>query len=98
MQFFIQAHRLYGFVHPFWLVTIPFSSNKSFENVVTFKILKVSIVTFVTYIYTGDDHVLTAEKAFVCLTLFDIIKLPLGMLPLVVAQMIQVIFTLFIFC
>lgn len=51
---------------------------------------KVSIVTFVTYIYTGDDHILTAEKAFVCLTLFDIIKLPLSMLPLTIAQMTQV--------
>lgn len=42
-----------------------------------------------TYIYTGDDHILTAEKAFVCLTLFDIIKLPLSMLPLTIAQMTQ---------
>ncbi|KAG4066137.1 hypothetical protein HA402_010339 [Bradysia odoriphaga] len=49
----------------------------------------VSIVTFVTYIYTGDDHVLTAEKAFVCLTLFNIIKLPLSMLPLTIAQITQ---------
>ncbi|KAJ6634924.1 Multidrug resistance-associated protein 1, partial [Pseudolycoriella hygida] len=49
----------------------------------------VSIVTFVTYIYTGDDHILTAEKAFVCLTLFDIIKLPLSMLPLTIAQITQ---------
>lgn len=52
----------------------------------------VSIVTFVTYIYTGDDHILTAEKAFVCLTLFDIIKIPLSMLPLTIAQITQVTF------
>lgn len=44
-----------------------------------------------TYVYTGEDHNLTAEKAFVCLTLFDIIKIPLGMLPLTVAQVTQVI-------
>lgn len=51
---------------------------------------KVSIVTFITYVYSGDDHVLTAEKAFVCLTLFDIIKMPLAMLPLLIVYMLEV--------
>lgn len=52
---------------------------------------KVSIVTFVTYVYSGDDHYLTAEKAFVCITLFDIIKMPLAMLPLLIVYMLEVI-------
>lgn len=51
---------------------------------------KVSLVTFFTYIYTGDDHVLTAERAFVCLTLFDIIRMPLAMLPLLIVYAIEV--------
>lgn len=51
---------------------------------------KVSLVTFFTYVYTGDDHVLTAEKAFVCLTLFDIIRMPLAMLPMLIVYMIEV--------
>lgn len=45
-----------------------------------------------TYVYTGEDHVLTAEKAFVCLTLFDIIRMPLAMLPLLIVYMVEVKF------
>lgn len=47
-------------------------------------------MTFATYVLSGDDHVLTVEKAFVCLTLFDIIKMPLAMLPLVIVYMAEV--------
>lgn len=47
-------------------------------------------MTFVTYVYSSDDHILTAERAFVCLTLFDIIKMPLAMLPLLIVYMLEV--------
>lgn len=40
----------------------------------------------------SEDHVLTAEKAFVCLTLFDIIRMPLAMLPLLIVYMIEVMY------
>lgn len=59
----------------------------------TFKIpptIKVAIVTFATYVFSGDDHVLTANKAFVCLAFFDIIRLPLALFPLVTVYMIEV--------
>ncbi|XP_055295955.1 multidrug resistance-associated protein 1 isoform X2 [Sitodiplosis mosellana] len=49
----------------------------------------VSLVTFIAYVYSGDDHILTAERAFVCLTLFDIIRMPLAMLPLLIVYMIE---------
>lgn len=49
-----------------------------------------SLVTFATYVYSSDDHVLTAEKAFVCLSLFDIIRLPLALLPLLIVYMVEV--------
>lgn len=52
--------------------------------------LKVALVTFATYVYSGDDHVLSAEKAFVCLSLFDIIRLPLALLPLLIVYMVEV--------
>lgn len=52
---------------------------------------KVSLITFAAYVYSDDAHVLTAEKAFVCLTLFDIIRLPLVMLPLITVYMVEVI-------
>lgn len=66
--------------------------KKHFQNQSKFtsKYPKVSLVTFFTYVYTGDDHILTAEKAFVCLTLFDIIRMPLAMLPLLIVYMIEV--------
>lgn len=51
---------------------------------------KVSLVTFFTFVMSSEDHVLTAEKAFVCLTLFDIIRMPLAMLPLLIVYMIEV--------
>lgn len=51
---------------------------------------KVSIVTFATYVMSGDDHVLTVEKAFGAVILFDIIKMPLAMFPLVLVYMVEV--------
>jgi hypothetical protein len=39
---------------------------------------------------SSDDNVLTPEIAFVCLTLFDIIRLPLAMLPLLIVYMAEV--------
>lgn len=47
-------------------------------------------MTFATYIYTGDDHVLTAERAFVSLSLFSIIQMPLAMLPILIVYMTEV--------
>lgn len=48
-------------------------------------------MTFTCYVYSGDDHILTPELAFVCLTLFDIIKMPLALLPMLIVYMVQVI-------
>lgn len=49
-----------------------------------------SLVTFATYVLTGDDHELTVEKAFGALILFDIIKMPLAMFPLVLVYIVEV--------
>ncbi|XP_037921935.1 multidrug resistance-associated protein 1 isoform X7 [Hermetia illucens] len=49
----------------------------------------VTLVTFTTYIYTGDDHYLTPEKAFVSLALFDIMKYPLAVLPLLIVYIVE---------
>ena len=38
----------------------------------------------------SDENVLTAEKAFVCLTLFDIIRMPLALFPLLIVYMVEV--------
>jgi hypothetical protein len=52
--------------------------------------VKVAIITFTTYLMIDENNVLTPEVAFVCLTLFDIIRLPLAMLPLIIVYMVEV--------
>ncbi|GLH03628.1 Probable multidrug resistance-associated protein lethal(2)03659 [Gryllus bimaculatus] len=50
----------------------------------------VSLVTFTTYVMISEDNVLNAQKAFVSLTLFNIIRMPMSMLPMLIINMVQV--------
>uniref|UniRef100_A0A453YVB8 Uncharacterized protein n=1 Tax=Anopheles gambiae TaxID=7165 RepID=A0A453YVB8_ANOGA len=50
----------------------------------------VSIISFATYVLSDESHVLTPVKAFVCLTLFDILRMPLVLLPVLIVYAIQV--------
>lgn len=52
---------------------------------------KVSAVSFATYVLSSNENVLTVEKAFVCISLFDIIRIPLVMFPVVFVYLIEVI-------
>lgn len=58
----------------------------------TFAPFLVSLVTFGTYVLSDDSNVLTATKAFVSLSLFNILRMPLVMLPMMITNMIQVSF------
>ena len=49
---------------------------------------QVALATFGTFVATSDEP-LTAEKAFVALSLFNILRLPLGMLPYVISMVIE---------
>ncbi|XP_064490303.1 multidrug resistance-associated protein 1-like isoform X2 [Ornithodoros turicata] len=49
----------------------------------------VSLMTFGTYVLVDEHHVLDAQKAFVALTLFDIMRFPLSMLPMLIGMLIQ---------
>ncbi|CAG2060181.1 unnamed protein product [Timema podura] len=49
----------------------------------------VSLLTFMTYILMDQNNELTAQTAFVSLTLFNIMRSPLALLPLVIGTMIQ---------
>ena len=51
-------------------------------------VLQVAISTFAVYIFTG--HELSASKAFVALSLFNVMRFPLVMLPDVIVSTIQV--------
>lgn len=47
-----------------------------------------SLATFAVYVLLGNE--LTAKKAFVAISLFNILRFPLMMLPRVIVNVIQV--------
>ena len=51
---------------------------------------QVSLTTFAVYVLSSPDNVLDAEKAFVSLALFNIMRFPLNMLPMLMASLVQV--------
>ena len=51
---------------------------------------QVAMITFAVYVMSSDKNVLDAEKAFVSLSLFNILRFPLSILPMLIATMVQV--------
>jgi len=51
-------------------------------------VLKVSLATFGTFVLTSNES-LTAERAFVALSLFNILQFPLSMLPYLISSIVQ---------
>ena len=49
-----------------------------------------SLVTFAVYVLVDENNVLDAEKAFVSLALFNILRFPLSMVPQVISNIVQV--------
>ncbi|NWR70013.1 MRP3 protein, partial [Centropus unirufus] len=49
----------------------------------------VALTTFAVYVSVGEKNILDAEKAFVSLSLFNILKFPLNMLPQVISNVAQ---------
>ena len=52
-------------------------------------VFQVSLTTFTVYVMSSSDNVLDAEKAFVSLSLFNILRFPLSMLPMLIGNMVQ---------
>ncbi|XP_060581167.1 multidrug resistance-associated protein 1-like isoform X5 [Ruditapes philippinarum] len=50
----------------------------------------VCLVTFAVYVMVDVNNILDAEKAFVSLSLFNILRFPLSMLPMVISNIVQV--------
>ena len=50
----------------------------------------VSFVTFAIYVLSDDKHILDAQKAFVSLTLFNLLRYPLSMLPTLFSNVVMV--------
>uniref|UniRef100_A0A8B9K2Q6 ATP-binding cassette, sub-family C (CFTR/MRP), member 2 n=1 Tax=Astyanax mexicanus TaxID=7994 RepID=A0A8B9K2Q6_ASTMX len=51
----------------------------------------VSLASFAVFVSVSTDNILDAEKAFTSISLFNILRTPLGMLPLLISAMVQVI-------
>ncbi|XP_059804131.1 ATP-binding cassette sub-family C member 3 isoform X2 [Hypanus sabinus] len=49
----------------------------------------VALTSFAVYVYMDENNVLDAQKAFVSLSLFNILRFPLNMLPQVISSIIQ---------
>ncbi|XP_061394488.1 multidrug resistance-associated protein 1 isoform X11 [Musca vetustissima] len=49
----------------------------------------VSLVTFATYVLIDENNVLDATKTFVSLSLFNILRFPLTMLPMLISNLVQ---------
>ncbi|XP_074501872.1 ATP-binding cassette sub-family C member 2 [Sebastes fasciatus] len=49
----------------------------------------VSLATFAVFVEASPSNVLTAEKAFTSISLFNILRFPLAMLPMLIAAIVQ---------
>ncbi|CAF4290926.1 unnamed protein product, partial [Adineta steineri] len=62
----------------------------SFSSAIwTFAPILVCIVTFATYVLSSDENVLTAQKAFVSLALFNLLRFPLVVFPSIITSIID---------
>ncbi|XP_062374958.1 canalicular multispecific organic anion transporter 1 [Sardina pilchardus] len=50
----------------------------------------VSMATFAVFVSVDSDNILDAEKAFTSISLFNILRFPLAMLPMLIAAMVQI--------
>ncbi|MBZ3874542.1 Canalicular multispecific organic anion transporter 1 [Sciurus carolinensis] len=49
----------------------------------------VSVITFAVYVLVDSNNILDAEKAFTSITLFNILRFPLSMLPMMISSVLQ---------
>lgn len=61
-----------------------------FFNVLFFINLQVSLVSFATYVLIDEKNVLNSTTAFVSLSLFNVLRFPLSMLPMMISNIVQV--------
>jgi hypothetical protein len=50
----------------------------------------VALSSFATYVLVDENNVLDAKTAFTSLALFNILRFPLSMLPMLISNMVQV--------
>uniref|UniRef100_A0A672IA04 ATP-binding cassette, sub-family C (CFTR/MRP), member 2 n=1 Tax=Salarias fasciatus TaxID=181472 RepID=A0A672IA04_SALFA len=59
------------------------------SSVSTFLLTCVCLVSFAVFVGVSPDNMLTAEKAFTSISLFNILQFPLAMLPMIIASIVQ---------
>lgn len=47
-------------------------------------------MSFATYVLVDEKNVLDANKAYVSISLFNILRFPLSMLPMMISNIVQV--------
>ncbi len=50
---------------------------------------QVTLVTFAVYVLTDPTHVLTPQKAFVSLALFELLRFPIIMIPIMISSLVE---------
>ena len=53
-------------------------------------VIQVTLVTFAVYVTSDPNNILDVEKAFVSLTLFNLLRFPMSMFPMLVVAFVQV--------
>lgn len=51
---------------------------------------QVSLASFAVYVLVDQNNVLDAQKAFTAISLFNVLRFPMSMLPLVLSSLVQV--------
>lgn len=49
------------------------------------------MLTFTVYLLVDDTHTLTPQRAFVAFALFDIMRIPMSLLPLIIVYAAEVL-------
>ena len=65
--------------------------GNNFNNILVFiniSVFKVALATFGTFVATSDEP-LTAERAFVALSLFNVLRFPMSTLPNLISNIVQ---------
>lgn len=52
--------------------------------------VQVSLVTFITFIYTKEDHYLSPQTAFVAIALFNVLRFAINFAPMIITDVIKV--------
>uniref|UniRef100_A0A8C5JVZ0 MRP2 protein n=1 Tax=Junco hyemalis TaxID=40217 RepID=A0A8C5JVZ0_JUNHY len=59
------------------------------QSVSLFAFTCVSLATFAVYVLVDENNILDAQKAFTAISLFNVLRFPMGTLPMVISALVQ---------